>query len=69
MYNYFIRMSDRKVHKYPEKMQWMNSDIFSKWLLELKEKFPKVRFRESWRSKDGKKSRNNKRAKFSSKRK
>lgn len=64
MYNYFIRTSDRKVHKYPEAMQWMDAETFAKFLNDVKAKNPKVKFKESWRSRNGKrKSKANKNSK------
>lgn len=56
MYNYFIRMSNRKVHKYPEPMNWMDSDTFVEFLKSVKDKNPRARFKESWRSKNVKRN-------------
>jgi len=49
MYNYFIK-TKKKVHKHPESMQWMDSDKFREFLLDIKSK-DKSLFIKSWRSK------------------
>ena len=64
MYNYFIKTSDNKIHKYPESMQWMNSDVFAEFLRSVVT--DKVSYVKSWRSKNGKKQKAHKRAKSSS---
>ena len=66
MYNYFIKTSDKKVHKFPKPMNWMDSETFAEFLREVKSKNPKALYKESWRSKNAKKQRHNKRAKSSS---
>ena len=47
MYNYFIK-TNKKVHKHPKPMQWMSSELFSEFLLEVKSKGEK--YVKSWRS-------------------
>ncbi len=49
MYNYFIKTSDRKVHKYPESMQWMDSETFVEFLKSVRS--DKAKFIQSWRTK------------------
>jgi len=49
MYNYFIK-TKKKVHKSEFKGQWMNSDKFAEFLLDVKSKDSSL-FIKSWRSK------------------
>ena len=64
MYNYFIKTSDNKVHKYHTPMQWMDANTFGEFLLSVRSETAK--FVKSWRVRDGSKQKNNKRAKRSS---
>ena len=48
MYNYFIKTSDRKIHKYPETMQWMDTDTFVEFLKSVRTE--KAKFVQSWRA-------------------
>ena len=63
MYNYFIKTSDKKIHKYKESMQWMSSDTFAEFLTDVKAKNPKAKYIESWRSRNGNKKKINKNTK------
>ena len=56
MYNYFIQ-TKKKIHKYPQSMQWMDSDTFSKFLLEVKSS-DGSKYIKSWRSKKKKGKKN-----------
>lgn len=49
MYNYFIK-TKKKVHKAPFTGQWMDSDKFCEFLLDVKSKDSSL-FIKSWRSK------------------
>ncbi len=49
MYNYFIKTSDRKIHKFPKAMQWMDSDTFVEFLQSVRSE--KAKFVQSWRTK------------------
>jgi len=53
MYNYFIK-TKKKVHKAPFTGQWMDSNEFTKFLLDVKSKDSSL-FIKSWRSKARKK--------------
>ena len=56
MYNYYIKTSDRKIHKYPTTMNWMDCDTFVEFLKSVRS--DSARFVESWRSKPKKKKKN-----------
>ena len=64
MYNYFIKTSDGKIHKYEQSMQWMDSDVFAEFLRSVVT--DKVKYVKSWRSRNGKKQKAHQRAKLSS---
>ena len=49
MYNYFIKTSDRKIHKFPKAMQWMDTETFVEFLNSVRSE--KAKFVESWRAK------------------
>ena len=36
MYNYFIQ-TKKKLHKFPEQMQWMDSDQFAQFLISIRQ--------------------------------
>lgn len=56
MYNYFIQ-TKKKIHKHPTKMQWMDADTFSAFLLDVKSK-DGSKYIKSWRSKPRKDKKN-----------
>ena len=60
MYNYFIKTSNGKIHKYPQPLNWMDSDTFAEFLRSVTN--DSTKYVKSWRSKNGKKQKANKRA-------
>lgn len=57
MYNYFIQ-TKKKVHKFPETMQWMDGDQFAQFLISVRQS-DQSKYVKSWRSKVKKKGKKN----------